>query len=196
MPIVRRSRADIDIQKLKIDWKEVDKTTDADIAAQIAADPDTAPAWTAADVARARPVQPWPTPDDIRAIRKQRGLSQEAFAARYGFSVETIRNYEQGHRQPTGPTRVLLRVIAAEPEAVERALARTSTTNPSTTNVKSEFISSQNTQTLSNDNYLSSQTNTMRSLQTNTTRMDMEIMPGNFQSPVKNHPKIQAGYVQ
>ena len=113
----------IDLSKLKVDWKKVDKITDAEIAAQIAADPDTAPAWTEADVARARWVLPWPRPEDVRAIRTRLGLSQETFAARFGFSVETIRNYEQGHRRPNGPARVLLRVIAAEPEAVERALA-------------------------------------------------------------------------
>lgn len=98
-------------------------TTDAEIDAQIAADPDTSPAWTDADFANAKWVLPWPRPEDIRALRKRLGLSQAGFAARYGFSVETIRNYEQGHRHPTGPARVLLRVIATEPEAVERALA-------------------------------------------------------------------------
>jgi putative transcriptional regulator len=50
------------------------------------------------------------------------GLTQSAFAARFGISVETVRNYEQGHRTPTGPVRVLLRVIAREPDAVVRAL--------------------------------------------------------------------------
>jgi DNA-binding transcriptional regulator YiaG len=54
--------------------------------------------------------------------KERLGLSQEQFAARFGFSVETIRNYEQGHRKPTGPARVLLRVIAREPDAVTRAL--------------------------------------------------------------------------
>lgn len=123
MAIVRRTRAEIDIAKLKVDWKKARATTDAEIDAQIAADPDASPAWTDADFARAKWVLPWPRPEDIRALRKRLGLSQAGFAARYGFSVETIRNYEQGHRHPTGPARVLLRVIATEPEAVERALA-------------------------------------------------------------------------
>lgn len=122
MSTVRRTRAEIDPCKLKVDWKKVDGLTDEAIAAQIAADPDTAPAWTDEDFVNARRVQPWPGPEDIRALRRRLGLSQVGFARRYGFSVETIRNYEQGHRHPTGPARVLLRVIAAEPEAVERAL--------------------------------------------------------------------------
>lgn len=124
MPIVRRTRAEIDLSKVKVDWAKVRATTDEEIEAQIAADPDTAPAWTDEDIRQAHWVIPWPSPAQIRALRARLGLSQQAFAARYGFSVETIRNYEQGHRRPTGPARVLLRVIAAEPEAVARALER------------------------------------------------------------------------
>ena len=126
MSIVRRTRAEIDPAKLKVNWKKVRRTSDAEVDAQIAADPDTSPVWTAEDFANARQVAPWPTPDDIRSIRHRLGLSQDQFAARFGFSVETIRNYEQGHRRPTGPARALLRVIAAEPEAVERALGHVS----------------------------------------------------------------------
>lgn len=121
MPILRRTRADTDLSK--VDWARIARTTDAEIDAQIAADPDTAPEFTAAELARARRVIPAPQPDDVRAIRQRLGLSQEQFAARFGFSVETIRNYEQGHRRPTGPARALLRVIAREPDAVARALA-------------------------------------------------------------------------
>jgi putative transcriptional regulator len=60
----------------------------------------------------------------ISGLRARPGLSQQQFAERYGFSVETIRNYEQGHRRPAGPARVLLKVIASEPDAVTRALLR------------------------------------------------------------------------
>ena len=122
MTIVRRTRADVDLSK--IDWPALQATDDSEIEAQIAADLDTAPIFTPDELARAKRVVPPPAPDDVKAIRQRLGLSQEAFAARYGFSVETIRNYEQGHRRPTGPARVLLRVIAAEPDAVTRALAR------------------------------------------------------------------------
>jgi transcriptional regulator with XRE-family HTH domain len=51
------------------------------------------------------------------------GLSQAAFAARVGFSVSTIRQYEIRRRMPAGPVRTLLRVIAREPT---RSLARQS----------------------------------------------------------------------
>jgi putative transcriptional regulator len=85
---------------------------------------DTAPVFTAAELARARRVVPLPSPRNVKALRQRLGLSQKQFADRYGFSVETIRNYEQGHRQPAGPARVLLEIIATEPDAVTRALAR------------------------------------------------------------------------
>jgi putative transcriptional regulator len=60
---------------------------------------------------------------DVKAIRKRLGLTQVAFAQRYGFELSSIRNWEQGRRQPEGPARILLVVIDKEPEAVHRALA-------------------------------------------------------------------------
>jgi putative transcriptional regulator len=122
MTIVRRTRSEVDLSK--VNWAALDAVDDATIEAQIAEDPDTAPIFTADELARARRVTPPSEPDDVSAIRHRLGLSQAQFAARFGFSVETIRNYEQGHRRPTGPARVLLRVIASEPDAVTRALSR------------------------------------------------------------------------
>ncbi len=60
---------------------------------------------------------------DVKAVRKRLGLSQAAFAARFGFSVGTLRDWEQERRRPEGPARALLTVIDREPEAVERALS-------------------------------------------------------------------------
>src|SRR5215470_14515477 len=60
---------------------------------------------------------------DVKAIRKRLGLTQAAFAQRYGFELSSIRNWEQGRRQPEGPARLLLLVIDKEPDAVHRALA-------------------------------------------------------------------------
>ena len=59
---------------------------------------------------------------DVRAVRNRLGLSQQQFAAGFGVSVGTVRNWEQGRRQPEGAARVLLRVIEREPAAVKRAL--------------------------------------------------------------------------
>ncbi|HEY5208062.1 MAG TPA: helix-turn-helix domain-containing protein [Stellaceae bacterium] len=60
---------------------------------------------------------------DIAAIRRRLGLTQAGFAARFGFSVKNIQNWEQGVRQPEGSARAYLLVIARDPKAVERALA-------------------------------------------------------------------------
>ena len=55
-------------------------------------------------------------------IRTQLALTQEEFAARFGFSVNTLRHWEQGKRQPEGATRAYLTVIARAPDAVGKAL--------------------------------------------------------------------------
>ncbi len=59
---------------------------------------------------------------DAAAIRAKVGLSQVAFAREIGVSVATLRNWEQGRRNPTGPARALLRAIQADPANVLRAL--------------------------------------------------------------------------
>ena len=63
---------------------------------------------------------------DVGAVRKRLGLTQAAFAAKFGFQASTLRNWEQGRTRPDGPARVLLAVIARHPEAVEDALRRAS----------------------------------------------------------------------
>jgi len=63
-----------------------------------------------------------PGPVDVRRVRRRLAMSQEEFAARFGISTATVRNWEQGRRQPDGPARVLLNIIDREPAAVQRAL--------------------------------------------------------------------------
>ncbi len=60
---------------------------------------------------------------DVKSIRDRLGLTQAQFAARFGFSVATVRDWEQRRRRPEASARVLLKVIENEPEAVERALS-------------------------------------------------------------------------
>jgi len=60
---------------------------------------------------------------DVKAIRARLGLSQSAFAARFGFTSSAVKEWEQRRRKPEAAARVLLLVIAREPEAVERALS-------------------------------------------------------------------------
>lgn len=60
---------------------------------------------------------------DVAAIRRNTGLSQTAFALRIGVPVGTIRNWEQGHRHPQGPARVLLALLERNPRIVEETLS-------------------------------------------------------------------------
>jgi putative transcriptional regulator len=59
---------------------------------------------------------------DVRAIRQKLGLTQQEFAARFGFTVKSIRNWEQDGRQPEGAARAYLLVIDRVPKVVEKAL--------------------------------------------------------------------------
>jgi putative transcriptional regulator len=121
MSIVRRTRAEIVRSGGgQIDWGKIRNTTDEDIDRQIAEDPDTAP-----DITRLpgsyRLVDP--AAPDVRAIRRKLRLSQAQFAKRFGFSVRTIQEWEQGRALPDRPARILLRVIARSPKTVARAVA-------------------------------------------------------------------------
>lgn len=59
---------------------------------------------------------------DVKAIRMKLGMTQQTFAARFGFSIDTLRHWEQGKREPEGPTRAYLLVIDRAPAAVQKAL--------------------------------------------------------------------------
>jgi len=60
---------------------------------------------------------------DVRKVRRRLGLSQTAFARAFGLEVTALHAWEQGRRRPDRAARVLLAVIAKEPQAVLRALA-------------------------------------------------------------------------
>lgn len=93
----------------RVDWRRIDAMTDADIARQIASNPDAAP-----DMA----------PEiDVRAIRRAAGMTQAQFAAAYKFSLRTVQEWERGAKKPSGPARTLLRAIKADPEGLRKAIA-------------------------------------------------------------------------
>lgn len=62
-------------------------------------------------------------PIDVKAVRSKTKLSQAQFARTFHLPVGTLRDWEQGRRQPDAPARVLLSLIKAEPETVERLIA-------------------------------------------------------------------------
>jgi putative transcriptional regulator len=91
----------------RIDRARVDATTEADLARQAMADE----AASGLDAARF-----------ARRVRKRLGLSQAAFSERIDVPLETIRNWEQGKRRPTGAAKSLLKVLDKAPEATLAAL--------------------------------------------------------------------------
>lgn len=61
--------------------------------------------------------------EDIVALRKCVGLTQEQFARAMQISVHTLRNWEQGRRRPEGPALALLRIAARHPRIIRENLS-------------------------------------------------------------------------
>jgi uncharacterized DUF497 family protein/DNA-binding transcriptional regulator YiaG len=99
MPIVRRSLSEIIKSKPKADLERIRSTTDAEIEAQIASDPDTPPEMT---LDRDWRKLVTPNVPDIRALRRTLGLSQSQFASKFGFSVP-FRSGSKGARFRIAP---------------------------------------------------------------------------------------------
>ena len=113
MPIIRKTLDEIIKSKPKADWERIRNTTDEEIDAMIAADPDTAPDMSDID---------WrnvvtPKVPDVRALRRKLGLSQAQFASKFGFNLRTLQEWEQGRALPDRPARILLRVIEKSPRS-------------------------------------------------------------------------------
>jgi putative transcriptional regulator len=71
-----------------------------------------------------RTVEPFRiTAGAIKEMRARTRLSQPDFAILLGVELSTLRNWEQGRREPTGPAKALLRAIHNDPASVIRALA-------------------------------------------------------------------------
>lgn len=64
---------------------------------------------------------------NVKVIREGLKLSQEKFAERFGFSLGTLKNWEQGRRVPEESTRILLRLIESQPKLVEKEVKRAKT---------------------------------------------------------------------
>lgn len=77
-------------------------------------------AFLEGDESAGRIVYPKPPKIDVAAVRAKTGLSQNEFAKRFMLTPGTLRNWEQGIREPEGPSRLLLAVIDRAPDVVER----------------------------------------------------------------------------
>jgi putative transcriptional regulator len=91
----------------RIDSERVDATTEV-VIAQHQAEDDANAMLDAAKFAR--------------RVRRRLGFSQVEFAERIDVSLDTIRNWEQGKRSPTGAAKALLKVLDKAPEAALAAL--------------------------------------------------------------------------
>jgi len=65
-----------------------------------------------------------PADVDVKEIRGRLKMTQAKFSDAFGFSLDAIKHWEGGRRQPEVAARAYLTVIAKEPEAVMRALGR------------------------------------------------------------------------
>lgn len=99
----------------KTDWTAFDAMTDEEQHAAAMSDPDNPP-LTEDDAKRMKRVP------RARTLRRALGLSQEEFAARFHIPIGTLRDWEQGRAEPDQAARAYLRVIAAAPDVVQRAL--------------------------------------------------------------------------
>jgi putative transcriptional regulator len=97
------------------DWTRLDAMTDAERHAAALADPDAQP-LTPERLARMKR-----TPQ-VKVIRRALGLSQEDFAARFHIPLGTLRDWEQGRKDPDAAARAYLVVIGQNPTAVSEAL--------------------------------------------------------------------------
>lgn len=95
-----------------IDWERVRGMSPGEIDADVAADPDAA----TLDEIEGKAVR-------VQMVRKSTGLSQIQFAERFRIPVGTVRDWEQGRREPDAAALAYLQVIQHDPEAVTRALA-------------------------------------------------------------------------
>lgn len=63
-----------------------------------------------------------PAEIDVKAIRAKLSLSQTDFAALFGFTMNQIRDWEQGRSRPLGGVRAYLMIIERDPALVLRLL--------------------------------------------------------------------------
>lgn len=87
---------------------------------KIAAGFEDAIAFAHGDAARGRMVKPV----NVKALRERVKKTQAEFAQAFHLPVGTVRDWEQNRRQPDAPARVLLHLIEADPEMVERLIGR------------------------------------------------------------------------
>ena len=65
-----------------------------------------------------------PAEIDVRAIRRRTALSQDGFATAFGFTINQIRDWEQGRARPLGGVRAYLLIIERDAKRVLELLRK------------------------------------------------------------------------
>lgn len=60
---------------------------------------------------------------DVKAIRRSLRMSQGRFASTYRIPLATLRNWEQGRRQPDAPAAAYLLAIKRRPKEIGEAVS-------------------------------------------------------------------------
>ena len=97
------------------DWTRFDAMTEAERHAAALNDPDAQPLTPEKMASMKRTPQ-------VRVIRRALKLSQEEFSARFNIPIGTLRDWEQGRKDPDAAARAYLMVIGRNPSAVMEAL--------------------------------------------------------------------------
>jgi putative transcriptional regulator len=104
-------------RKTGSDWSRIVTMAEEERRAAPVADPDAKPMtdeeWEAA-----------PRVPQVSILRRALRLSQQEFARTYRIPVGTLRDWEQGRKEPDAAAKAYLHVIASEPETVRKALVR------------------------------------------------------------------------
>jgi putative transcriptional regulator len=99
----------------EIDWSRFDAMTEEQRHAAAMADPDAQPI-------RPQDLVRMPRVPQVKVIRRALKLSQDDFAASFHIPIGTLRDWEQGRKEPDAAAKAYLRVIAREPDVVRKAL--------------------------------------------------------------------------
>jgi putative transcriptional regulator len=97
------------------DWARFDATSEDARRDAAAGDPDAQP--LSDDNLKHMKRTP-----QARVIRRAMGMSQEEFATRFHIPLGTLRDWEQGRKDPDAAARAYLIVIGRNPSAVTEAL--------------------------------------------------------------------------
>jgi putative transcriptional regulator len=99
----------------KQDWRPFNGMTEEERHAAALADPDAQPLTPE----RLKHMKRTP---QVFVMRRALRLSQEEFAAKFHIPLGTLRDWEQGRKEPDAAARAYLKVIARNPAAVAKAL--------------------------------------------------------------------------